>query len=77
MNFGIKKIIKEKHFKNGKILMAELEGNNLFWILVFNQDNELVDSTCNCCFTDSFKKDILKLTRKEYKEKINQDTKIV
>ena len=52
--------------------MAELEGNNLFSILVFNQNNELVDSTCNCCFGDSFKKDILKLTRKKYKEKINQ-----
>ena len=52
--------------------MAELEGNNLFSVLVFNQNNELVDSTCNCCFSDSFKKDILKLTRKEYKEKINQ-----
>ena len=51
MNFGIKKIIKEKHFKNGKIIMAELEGNNLFSILVFNQNNELVDSTCNCCFS--------------------------
>ena len=35
MNFGIKKIIKEKHFNNGKIIMAELEGNNLFSILVF------------------------------------------
>lgn len=72
MNFGIKKIIKEKHFNDGKIIMAELEGNNLFSVLVFNQNNELVDSTCNCCFSDLFKKDILKLTRKEYKEKINQ-----
>ena len=72
MDFGIKRIIKEKHFKNGKILMAELEGNNLFSVLVFNKENELIDSICNCCFGDSFKKDILKLTRKEYKEKINQ-----
>ena len=72
MNYGIKRIIKEKHFKNGKIIMAELNGNNLFSVLVFNQNNKLIDSTCNCCFSDSFKKDILKLTRKEYKEKINQ-----
>ena len=39
MDFGIKRIIKEKHFKNGKILMAELEGNNLFSVLVFNKEN--------------------------------------
>lgn len=72
MNFGIKKIIKEKHFKNGKILMVELEGNNLYSILIFDKNNNLIDSLCNCCFDESLKKDILKLTRKNYKEKINQ-----
>jgi len=72
MNYGIKRIIKQKCFQNGKIIMAELEGNNLFSVLIFNQNDKLVDSICNCCFSDSFKKDILKLTRKEYKEKINQ-----
>ena len=72
MDFGIKRIIKEKKFKNGKILIAELIGNNLFSVLVFNEKNELIDSTCNCCFNNSFKKDILKATTKKYREKINQ-----
>lgn len=72
MDFGIKRIIKEKHFTNGKILMVELEGNNLFSVLVFDKNNHLIDSVCNCYFNNSFKNKILKLTRKEYKEKLNQ-----
>lgn len=72
MDFGIKRIIKQKHFKNGKILMAELEGNNLFSVLVFNENDKLIDSICNCYFNNAFKSEILKLTRKEYKEKLNQ-----
>jgi hypothetical protein len=72
MDFGIKRIIKQKCFKNGKILMAELEGNNLFSVLVFNENDKLIDSVCNCYFNNTFKSEILKLTRKEYKEKLNQ-----
>jgi hypothetical protein len=72
MDFGIKKIIKEKHFTDGKILMTELEGNNLYSILVFDRNDKLIDSVCDCYFTNSIKKDVMKLLRKEYKEKINQ-----
>ena len=72
MNFGIKRIIKEKHFADGKILMVELEGSNLYSVLVFNKKDELIDSVCDCYFSSSIKKDMMKLLRKEYKEKINQ-----
>lgn len=72
MNYGIKKIIKEKKFTNGKILMCELFGINLYAILVFNEKNELIDSLCNFCFEKSNIKEILKLTRLKYKEKIRE-----
>ena len=51
-----KKIIKKKCFKNGKILMVELEGKNLFSVLVFNKENQLLESFSRCCFDDSLKK---------------------
>ena len=53
MNYGIKKIIKQKNLKNGRrIMMVELFGSNLFAILVFDENNNLVDSECNCTFND-------------------------
>ena len=54
-----KKNNKEKKcFKNGKILMVELEGKNLFSVLVFNKENQLLESFGRCCFDDSLKKKI-------------------
>ena len=72
MNYGIKRIIKEKKFSNGKIIMAELFGCNLYGVLVFDENENLIDSLCNCCFSDDMTKKILKLTRTNYKEKIKE-----
>ncbi len=69
MNYGIKKILKEKRFKNGRIIMAELFGLNLYSVMVFDENDKLTDSLCNCCFDKKYVKDILKLTRREYKKK--------
>ena len=33
-------------------MMVELFGSNLFAILVFDENNNLVDSECNCTFND-------------------------
>lgn len=52
--------------------MVELEGKNLFSVLVFNKENQLLESFGRYCFDDSLKKDILSIIRKKYKEKINQ-----
>ena len=68
MNYGIKKIIKQKNLKNGKIMMVELFGNNLFGILVFDKDNNLIDSECNCTFDDL--KNARKITNKSYRNKL-------
>ncbi len=72
MNYGIKKILKEKRFKNGRIIMAELLGLNLYSVMVFDENDKLVDSLCNCCFEKKYVKDILKLTRREYKKKMKE-----
>jgi len=71
MNYGIKKIIKEKKFIDGKIIMCEIFGINLFAVLVFKND-KLVDSICNFCFKKSSIKEIMRLTRKIYKEKLKE-----
>ena len=36
--------------------MVELEGNNLYSVLVFNKKDELIDSICDCYFSSSIKK---------------------
>lgn len=72
MNYGIKRIIKEKKFNKGKIIMAELFGNNMFAVLVFDENDKLVDSLCNCCFGESCLKNVLQLTRKNYKDKMRE-----
>lgn len=72
MDYRIKRIIKEKKFSNGKIIMAELFGYNLYGVLVFDKDNQLIDALCNCCFSENMTKQILKLTRTKYKEKIKE-----
>lgn len=71
MNYGIKKIIKKKLFSDGKVILAELFGNNLYGVLIFKHD-ELIDCLCNCCFENSNKKEIVKQIKKKYKQKINQ-----
>ena len=46
--------------------MVELEGKNLFSVLVFNKKNQLLESFGRCCFDDSLKKkDILSIIRKK------------
>ena len=72
MNYGIKKILKEKRFKKGRIIMAEMFGLNLYSVMVFDESDKLVDSLCNCCFDKKYLKDILKSTRKEYKKKTKE-----
>ena len=68
MNYGIKKVIKQKNLKNGRIMMVELFGSNLFAILVFDENNNLVDSECNCTFNDL--KNARKITNKNFKKKL-------
>lgn len=52
--------------------MAELFGNNMFAVLVFDENDKLVDSLCNCCFGESCLKNVLQLTRKNYKDKMRE-----
>ena len=68
MNYGIKRIIKKKHVKNFVIELVELFGLNLYAILIFDEDNNLIDSECNCTFEDS--KMARKMTNKKFKEKL-------
>ena len=70
MNYGIKKIIKKKHVKNFVIELVELFGYNLYAILIFDKDNNLIDSECNCTFEDC--KMARKMTNKKFKEKLKK-----
>ncbi len=72
MNYGIKRIIKEKKLKNETIIMAEMEGYNLYSVLIFDKNNNLIFSNSNYYFKERYKKDILKLTRNIYKNKIQE-----
>ena len=49
-------------------MMVELFGNNLFAILVFDENNNLVDSECNCTFNDL--KNARKITNRNFKKKL-------
>ena len=68
MDFGIKKILKQKQVRNKKIVMAELFGNNLFAILIFDDDGNLVDSECNTSFSNL--KNARKITNYDYRKKL-------
>ena len=68
MDFGIKKVLKEKNVKDKKIVMAELFGTNLFAILVFNSEGNIIDSECNCTFEDP--KKARKITNLHYRKKL-------
>ena len=68
MNYGIKRIIKQKRLRNGKIIMAELFGTNLFAILVFDKNNNIIDSECNCTFENI--KMARKITNLHYRKKL-------
>lgn len=52
-------------------MIVELFGKNMYAVLVFNDKNDLIDSTCNMCFDDKNKKKILSMSRKTFKEKEN------
>ena len=52
-------------------MLVELFGKNMYAVLVFNDKNDLIDSTCNMCFDDKNKKKILSMSRKTFKEKEN------
>jgi len=68
MDFGIKRIIKQKKLKNGKIIMAELFGTNLYSVLIFDENDNLISSECNCTFEDP--KKARKITNQNYKKKL-------
>jgi hypothetical protein len=68
MNYGIKKVLKEKKVKDKKIEMVELFGNNLFAILIFDENDNLIDSECNCTFDDI--KMARKMTNQHYRKKL-------
>jgi hypothetical protein len=72
MDYGIKKVIKEKKFSKGKIMIAQLNGHNLYGVLVFDSDGNLTDSCCNCCFDESNLREVFKMNRRIFKRKISQ-----
>ena len=68
MDFGIRKVLKEKKDKDKKIDMVELFGTNLFAILIFDENDNLIDSECNCTFEDP--KKARKITNLHYRKKL-------
>lgn len=68
MDYGIRKVIKEKKVKDKKIEMVELFGTNLFAILIFDENNNIIDSECNCTFEDP--KKARKITNLHYRKKL-------
>jgi len=72
MNYGIKKVIKEKKFSNGKIIICELFGYNLFALLVFDKNDYIVDSYCRSASDNSKYNECLSWLRKIYKKKIKE-----
>ena len=68
MNYGIKKVLKEKKVKDKKIEMVELFGTNLFAVLIFDENNTIIDSECNCTFEDL--KKARKITNLHYRKKL-------
>lgn len=68
MDFGIKKILKQKTVRDKKIMMVELFGNNLFAILILDDRGNIVDSECNTSFTNL--KVARKITNYDFRKKL-------
>lgn len=65
----IEKIIKKKCTSEGTIIMCKLKNTvNMIVILVLDSDENLIDSVSNC-YTESCKKDIMKVANKEYNKR--------
>lgn len=61
----IRKIIKQKELKNGvKLVMAQIEGDN-FYAVLLTKDDRIIKSCCYCCKGQT-RSGYLKLLNKEY-----------
>ena len=72
MGYFTRNVIKQKKFKNGKIMLVEMKPATLFSIIIYNEKDEIIDSLSNTYFDKSDKNKILAFTKRLYKKKIKE-----
>ena len=70
MDYGIRKVLKEKELSSGKIQMCKM-GGSIYAVLVYNKRGALIDSVCNICDGKSSKAMLLELN-KEYQIRLDK-----
>lgn len=70
MDYGIRKVLKEKELSSGKIQMCKM-GGSIYAVLVYNTRGALIDSVCNVCDGKSSKEMLLELN-KEYRIRLDK-----
>lgn len=70
-DYGISKIIKSKTLTAGKIMLCQLQNSSTYAVLVFDNNDKLIDSICNIC-VDGVKSPMYHELNKEYRIRLQK-----